>query len=121
MDVRVDALALAQARRDVAAALREWGLTDAAAIHEALIVVSELIGNAIRYGGALVAVELDRQVDGVLVSVLDSSPSLPQQREAGADDENGRGLRLVSAYSEAWGAEPRVGGKRVWALIRLPH
>ena len=120
VDVCVDATSLSRARAEVAAALGQWGFTDTVAIDGALVVVSELIGNALRYGGQLVAVQLDRSVDGVVVSVLDSSCALPQQRLPDAGSEHGRGLRLISAFSSAWGAEPRVGGKRVWALLRLP-
>ncbi|MCU1678932.1 MAG: putative histidine kinaserelated ATPase domain protein [Frankiales bacterium] len=121
VDITVDSLALGRTRSAVARCLRDWGVSDSSVIHETVVVLSELIGNAVRHGGSLIAVELERRSDGVLISVLDTSPSLPQPREADETAESGRGMRLVAAFSAAWGAEPRRdGGKRVWALVPLP-
>jgi anti-sigma regulatory factor (Ser/Thr protein kinase) len=121
VDLRVDGPDLRRAREQVCAALTGWDITNVITVHEALIVVSELVGNALRYGGEVVSVELDLRTDGIVISVLDSSPVLPRPRLAREDDEGGRGLQLVNALSVSWGAKPLPGGKRVWALIRLPR
>ena len=121
VDLRVDGPDLRRARDQVCDALANWEITNVVTVHEALVVVSELVGNALRYGGEVVSVELDLRTDGIVISVLDSSPVLPRPRLAGDDDEGGRGLHLVNALSVVWGAKPVAGGKRVWALIRLPH
>lgn len=106
-------------RERVSTTLRDWGVTDAAAVQDVLLVATELVGNAIRYGGSSVRFQLDRRADGVLVSVSDSSAQLPQSRQADDFDETGRGLQIVTALSTRWGVEPLVNGKRVWAFLRL--
>jgi anti-sigma regulatory factor (Ser/Thr protein kinase) len=57
------------------------------------------------------------QTDGRLrLSVTDASDTLPVLREAAPEDESGRGLPLVAALADDWGAEPRACGigKTVW-------
>jgi hypothetical protein len=53
----------------------------------------------------------------VLALVWDAHPRPPALTEAGADEERGRGLFLVQAFSERWGSypTPQLGGKIVWA------
>ncbi len=82
------------------------------------VVVSELVGNAIRHGRP--PITYDVSVDGpdLLVSVHDNDPRPPgdgQDPEPGA--ESGRGLLLVAALSRLWGWSPAPGGKRVWARL----
>lgn len=81
------------------------------------LLVSELVGNAVRYAGGGEVVVRARIADGLLrVEVLDSSevvPPLPTAVPA-SDAESGRGLLLVEALAERWGAEPVPGGKRLW-------
>lgn len=95
----------------------------ATAADEAVIVASELVGNAIRHtpsargGSLLVAWEID--ADGVLVRVTDSGDDLPTVRLAGEHEPSGRGLRIVEALSDRWGVEPSEHGKCVWAHIPL--
>ena len=39
-------------------------------------------------------------------------------REAGVEDESGRGLALVCALTQAWGDRPgAAGGRVVWAQL----
>jgi anti-sigma regulatory factor (Ser/Thr protein kinase) len=104
------------ARRFVTEALRAWGrdgLVDAAEL-----VVSELVGNAIRHGRSRFRVSVATVAGGVRVSVTDPSPALPSLR---SDDPhgatNGRGMHLVEALARSWGAESHDGGKTVWAEI----
>ncbi|MFJ8361358.1 ATP-binding protein [Streptomyces sp. NPDC093984] len=48
--------------------------------------------------------------------MTDANDTLPTPRDASPDDESGRGLTLVAALADDWGAEPRPGGigKTVW-------
>ena len=117
VDLRVDGPTLARARDRATTVLQRWGVTDRDSISDVLVVLSELVGNAFRYGGAVVAVHLDRRSDGIVVSVIDTSPAFPQPRDANDDDETGRGMRLIAAMTSAWGSEPTAVGKRVWAVI----
>jgi anti-sigma regulatory factor (Ser/Thr protein kinase) len=116
VDVARGAAAMTDIRDRVAAVLAAWGLHD---VDDVLLVVSELVSNALRYGGEVVRVSLDRRARSVLVSVVDTSPILPSAHAAADDDEHGRGLRLVAAVSTRWGAEPWRDGKRVWAQVHL--
>jgi len=94
------------------------------------MVVSELVSNS-----ALATRELDWPMrpppvllwlltDGrrVLVLVWDAVARPPSPREAGPDDESGRGLAIVAALSQDWGSYPAAGrgGKVTWALITDP-
>ena len=102
-----------RARHALRALLEPLGLdTDAAEL-----LVSELVSNAVRYAGGGEVLVRARLADGLLrVEVLDSSevvPPLPSE-PAPADAESGRGLLLVEALAERWGAEPVPGGKRLW-------
>ncbi|MFD3626163.1 ATP-binding protein [Streptomyces sp. NPDC058698] len=44
---------------------------------------------------------------------------LPEVRDAGSEEDGGRGLLLVAALAEEWGTVPRPGapGKTVWAVV----
>lgn len=87
---------------------------------DAMLVASELIGNAVRVGGRIVLsvhVEADRRVT---VRVWDRSPAEPVPGEPGALDEHGRGLLIVQSLSEEWGWTPHpLGGKTVWAALTV--
>ncbi|NGO14551.1 SpoIIE family protein phosphatase [Streptomyces sp. HC44] len=133
-------LAPGAARRFVRTALAEW--TDLALpgaefitdrlVDDAVVAVSELVTNAVVHAGTDVELET-RLEDGsqdhcespagvLVVEVADHHPARVL-RDDGVERphdtvEYGRGLRLVSALSEAWGITYRTGTKTVWA--RLP-
>ncbi|MCW2681301.1 MAG: sensor protein [Frankiales bacterium] len=85
-----------------------------------LLVVSELVGNAVRHGRPPVAMLLRRTARGVRVEVHDEATTAPR-RAAGlpADSaESGRGSFLVDAVSDETGVEQIPGdGKVVWATV----
>lgn len=93
-----------------------WSLAD-----DALLLVTELVTNAVRYGAPGVTLRLHTGSRGVGVAVEDRGPLLPQliDRQSGAVLEHGRGLLLVASLSTAWGvtlAEPPPG-KTVWCEL----
>ncbi|MFD3969683.1 ATP-binding protein [Streptomyces cyaneofuscatus] len=67
------------------------------------LVVTELVGNAVRHSGSTdVAVLLARHQDRIVVQVKDTGRWLPRPPCAEADSEEacgGRGLQLVRAYT----------------------
>ena len=108
----------AHARRFVEETCAAWGLD--AVIDDALLVVSELVTNAVVHGRSEAEVRLTPTLDMLRVEVADDGPASPDPQLAGADDEHGRGLFLIGVLSTAWGTESAPGGgKVVWADLRL--
>ncbi|WP_069172004.1 ATP-binding SpoIIE family protein phosphatase [Streptomyces griseus] len=105
------------ARRLVTDQLTRWGLADLADVTE--LVVSELVGNAMRYGGGPGRLRLLRD-ERIAVEVADTGPDLPQIQHAGVSDEGGRGLQLINMLCRRWGSCRTAGGKVVWAEQNIP-
>ncbi|MEU6928917.1 ATP-binding protein [Streptomyces sp. NPDC046374] len=108
------------ARSLVASALQVWELEEAE--DAALLVMSELVSNAITHAGrGSIRVIVTRQAEHVVrLAVVDFSRELPRRREAAGDAEDGRGLSIVAALTDnKWGAEPLPWGKRVWADLMV--
>jgi anti-sigma regulatory factor (Ser/Thr protein kinase) len=112
-----DPAAVARARKMAGEQLAAWGLTEAAFTTE--LIVSELVTNALRYGGAPIELRLIR--DSTLVcEVSDGSNTAPHLRRARVFDEGGRGLLLVAQLSDRWGTRQTPTGKTIWAEQPLP-
>ncbi|MEY9992856.1 anti-sigma regulatory factor (Ser/Thr protein kinase) [Streptomyces sp. V4I8] len=86
----------------------------------AVLLLSELMTNAYRHAkvspGREIGARCSLDANRLRISVMDANDSLPEPRTAASDEESGRGLTLVAALADAWGAEPREGGigKTVW-------
>ena len=87
---------------------------------DAAIVLSELVTNAVLAGSTTVAVTLSITDDTLSVQVTDDGPGWPLRRPASPHDLDGRGLMIVAAIADRWGAEPVAGGKAVWATFAVP-
>ena len=85
----------------------------------AALLVTELVANSARHAGGTVRVRATVRADVLLVEVLDGSDQLPLRRLAADSAESGRGLMLVDALADRWGAEPLPTGKRVWFELTL--
>ncbi|MER7950666.1 SpoIIE family protein phosphatase [Streptomyces sp. NPDC096079] len=105
------------ARHLVTDQLAAWNLTELADVFE--LVVSELVGNALRYGNGPGSIRLLRG-DRLVVEVSDTGPDLPQIQHAELSDEGGRGLQLINMLCRRWGSCRTVTGKVVWAEQNLP-
>ncbi|MFD9331226.1 SpoIIE family protein phosphatase [Streptomyces sp. NPDC060065] len=151
-------LAPGAARDFVRAALAEWAelaphgaeMMDDRLTDDALVVVSELVTNAVVHAGT--DVQLVCRMEGeeseqsredaesigspgsaegthsgspgsLVIEVSDHHPSRAVRDDNGEQPygtpEYGRGLRLVSALSDAWGITYRTGVKTVWARLPL--
>lgn len=97
--------------------LAAWDLTELADVFE--LVVSELVGNALRYGNGPGRLRLLRG-ERLVVEVSDTGPDLPQIQHADLGDEGGRGLQLINMLCRRWGSSRTVTGKVVWAEHDLP-
>ncbi|MEU0374182.1 SpoIIE family protein phosphatase [Streptomyces sp. NPDC006283] len=117
-DLPADPSVVADARRHASAKLEEWGLGDAAFTTE--LVVSELVTNAIRYGGDPIRLRLIRDAS-LICEVSDGSSTAPHLRRARIFDEGGRGLLLVASLTERWGTRHSPSGKTIWAEQALPE
>jgi anti-sigma regulatory factor (Ser/Thr protein kinase) len=111
------------ARRATARAAELWRL-DRELTETALLLVSELVTNAIRHGAPPVrlTLHLDRASGqrSLRVEVTDSSPSPPTVSAAGPDQTGGRGLLIVQQLAARWGSyvsKSRLG-KTVWFELR---
>ncbi|MFE2568418.1 SpoIIE family protein phosphatase [Streptomyces mirabilis] len=112
-----DPAAVHAARQAAACQLSEWGLGHLVATVQ--LIVSELVTNAIRYGGGPICLRLiQHQV--LTCEVSDSNTSHPRPRQPHIIDEQGRGLFLVAQLSRRWGSRSATDGKVVWAEQDLP-
>lgn len=98
--------------------LADWGLT--ALTETAELLVTELVTNALRTATRDVELCLMR-VGKLLVEVSDDDPNLPQLKRSNDDDEDGRGLKLVSNLSRRWGTSRKAVGKVVWFELTTPQ
>ncbi|MFI1830724.1 ATP-binding protein [Streptomyces sp. NPDC020412] len=103
-------------RRITGAALRHWRL--AAVVAEAVLVVSELVTNAMKHGEGTVRLRVEHRTCQLHIAVTDNSPTRPVLRQAGDDEEGGRGLLLVDAFAEKWGTTS--DGRTVWCTLVIP-
>ncbi|MER7110915.1 SpoIIE family protein phosphatase [Streptomyces sp. NPDC000229] len=110
-DVPRDPAAVAPVRTACARRLADWGLEDISFATE--LILSELITNAVRYGGDPITVRLLRGRN-LICEVSDGSSTSPHLRRAKATDEGGRGLFLVAQYAERWGTRYTPEGKVIW-------
>ncbi|MFJ5997176.1 SpoIIE family protein phosphatase [Streptomyces sp. NPDC092370] len=110
--------AVGHARRFARRALRSWGVTvdqDAA-----LLVVSELVTNALVHTDGQVRMDLTLVNNRLRIAVADASPRSPvRPTSIGWEATGGRGILLVEALTATWGTLPVSGGKQVWAELTL--
>ncbi|WIY00611.1 ATP-binding protein [Amycolatopsis mongoliensis] len=107
---------------DQPALIREWaqGLLAGLApdsLADAVLVLDELVSNALCHGAAPVRVRLAREVGHLRFEVTDAS-SRPARRRL-PDVGGGRGLMLVDACSRRWGQWWHDAGKTVWAELAV--
>ncbi|MFG2592880.1 SpoIIE family protein phosphatase [Streptomyces sp. NPDC048438] len=113
-----DKTAPATARRLTSKLLADWHLEgDTGDATE--LIVSELVTNAVRYGRPPVELRLilDR---GLTCEIRDGSTTAPYMKYAGAVDEGGRGLFIISQLASLWGTRYAAEGKTVWSEQTIP-
>lgn len=108
------------ARRSLGAELTGRGATSED-VDLAKIVVTELVGNAVLHGSGSEDVEVCASWDDrrLRIEVTDAGGSRPKWL-AGANDldaDDGRGLQIVEALTENWGASAGPGVLTVWAVL----
>ncbi|NUV58571.1 SpoIIE family protein phosphatase [Streptomyces sp. CAI-85] len=109
------------ARRFTKRSLRAWGVP-AEAMDTALLVVSELVTNALVHTDGRVRLDLTLIHRRLRIAVTDTSPRTPvKPTHLGWESTGGRGILLVEAMSDAWGTVPVSGGKQVWCELQLAY
>jgi anti-sigma regulatory factor (Ser/Thr protein kinase) len=87
---------------------------------EILLVVSELVTNAYRYGtepGDSVLVKVLTTDKRVRVEVHDPRRKRPHLRNESGERARGRGLHIIDGLAARWGTDDREFGKAVWVEL----
>lgn len=106
---------LAAVRHLTADVLQAYG-ADRESAGTAQLVLSELVGNAVRACGPHVPLIVDvcRNRDGITVAVHDPAPDLLPHRTAAGDlAESGRGLVLLDLLAPGWTVDRSPVGKQI--------
>jgi anti-sigma regulatory factor (Ser/Thr protein kinase) len=111
------------ARAFVAETLTAWNV-QADKVEAAQLVVSELVTNAVLHAPDSPTITLDLRLTGDAVRVLVSDHGLGEPDRRPQPDaltcETGRGVWLVDAFTEQWGAETHGrDGKTVWCELTI--
>ncbi|MFE3638522.1 SpoIIE family protein phosphatase [Streptomyces sp. NPDC059168] len=106
----------ARARAQVSALLRQWSIRDNTR-DKVLLLVSELVTNAVRFATGPVTVRLIRAGHGLLCEVGDTGNGRPRLSRGGLLDDGGRGLHVVHGLTSRWGVRWTDTGKVVWAEV----
>ncbi|GGX75128.1 ATPase [Streptomyces minutiscleroticus] len=109
---------IGQVRRIVSAQLRYWQLDPL--IDRAALGVTELLTNVHEHArpDKSCTVQIELLLDRLTVSVRDNDPRLPEVADTDLFATGGRGLAMVAAVAESWGARPDgVSGKVVWFTL----
>jgi hypothetical protein len=105
-----------RARAYTQEALASWNLSDLS--DDVLLIVGELVTNAILHAEPPITLVLNPSGHGVRVEVIDTSPVMPVTPSFNETRTSGRGLAIIAAISAQWGAQPLPsGGKSVWARV----
>ncbi|MFF3559590.1 SpoIIE family protein phosphatase [Streptomyces sp. NPDC002574] len=118
-DLTADPAAVSAARKHVTAQLTAWDLAEAAPT--TILIVSELVTNAIRHAQPPLHLRLIRCDTSLTCEVTDGSTTTPHLRRARTLDEGGRGLFIVAQLTCRWGTRHHPQGKTIWAEHTPQH
>jgi serine phosphatase RsbU (regulator of sigma subunit)/anti-sigma regulatory factor (Ser/Thr protein kinase) len=108
--------AAARARRHAYALLRRWHVRDETR-DNALLVISELVTNAVRFASGPVTVRLTKAGTSLLCEVSDTGNGRPRLSRSVPLADKGRGLHVVHRLTVRWGVRWTEPGKVVWAEL----
>jgi anti-sigma regulatory factor (Ser/Thr protein kinase) len=120
-DLRAEPRTAATARALTRTTLRRWRITESAGGADIILMVDELVTNAVVHGRDPVRLRLS--ISGALVrgEVTDAHPLIPEPGRPGLDAETGRGLLLVTALADEFGVMPGGCGKIVWFTLTVSN
>lgn len=87
---------------------------------DALLVATELVTNAVTHARTAVDLTVRACPATVRIEVYDRVTERPVPRPADVLAGGGRGLTMMDALCSAWGIDPSVKGKTVWAQLVSP-
>jgi anti-sigma regulatory factor (Ser/Thr protein kinase) len=96
--------------------------SSAADIDTVVLLVSEVVTNAVLHARSDIRLDVQAGADTVRVEVYDASPVEPRVHHFRLTSGTGRGLRMLEQLSRRWGVEPDParGGKVVWFEVGRP-
>ena len=90
-------------------------------VEDAVLLVDELVANALQHAGTPIDVTLRHEEGRVRIDVADRANVLPSPRVPDREATGGRGLQLVDRLADGgWGVDPSGVGKSVWFALRTP-
>ncbi|KIQ65497.1 hypothetical protein TR51_16620 [Kitasatospora griseola] len=112
---------VARARAFTAEALGDWSWStppDADLGEDVVLLVAELVGNAMLHAGGPLELVLDATPARLRIEVSDASAVLPALRTPHRPGlPGGHGLYIVQHTADRWGADLHAQGKSIWAEI----
>lgn len=100
-------------RNEAATHLRGLDLPEQACA-DALLMLSELVTNAVYHGVEPLVLRVDGTPERIRVEVDDASSEPPVLRPIDPHRLGGMGMRIVDDLSDRWGCTPTGFGKTVW-------
>ncbi len=95
------------------------GQEESESVDDAVLLISELVTNAVHHTRHLLLVRVVLQ-DGLLrVEVTDDHPDLPSPSVREVSATGGRGLQFVDDLAAQWGVIPAADRKTVWFEIQV--
>jgi anti-sigma regulatory factor (Ser/Thr protein kinase) len=95
--------------------------SSAADVDTVVLLVSELVTNAVLHARSDVLLTVADQGGIARVEVSDASPLPPRLHNFAVESATGRGMKLLDRLAQRWGAVPRKdGGKVVWFEVGAP-
>jgi len=110
----------AQARLQVSRFAAEHDLIGQAGV--ALLVLSELVTNAVLHASEPIQVCVTSEGDGLRIEVSDGDTHtawITSRSPRAVDQPGGRGLQIVNSLARRWGVTQNADGKTVWAEVGL--
>lgn len=80
----------------------------------AVLLVSELVANAVLHARTPIGVVVRRNDHGLRIEVHDGERRAPARKHYSSMATTGRGLVLVERLARDWGVATEQGGKSVW-------
>lgn len=114
--IRCDPHAPAKARHQVSEYLERPGISNAV-VNDVVLVVSELVTNAVEAGATSIELRVDVTKDDITMSVDDDSAGWPTPAAPDPNSIRGRGLAIVAETANHWGIERTRRGKKVTACF----